>query len=135
MLPREPELDPLQAQDLSVPPREAFPVRRLRRLCMCLSSMSPLLCLPLEANLNPFLSPSIREYRECSSQASPHPLHNARESPSRRDQLNSRLSDLQRCRGSSFGDQKASSIRLSPVFRFDRSRGPLRNPLASQSQP
>src|SRR5260370_878344 len=81
---------------------------------------SPLLCLPLEANLNPFLSPSIREYRECSSQASPHPLHNARESPSRRDQLNSRLSDLQRCRGSSFGDQKASSIRLSPVFRFDR---------------
>src|SRR6266403_3293203 len=120
MLPRKFELDRLQVQELSVPPGEACPVRRLRRLCMCLSSMSPVLCLPLEANLNPFLSPSIREYRECSSQASRHPLHNARESPSRHDRLNSRLSNPQRCGGSSFGDQKASPIRLSPVFRFGR---------------
>jgi len=29
-----------------------------------------------DANLNPFLFPSIREYMECSSQASRHPLRN-----------------------------------------------------------
>src|ERR1700730_6260560 len=71
--------------------------------------------------LSLFLSPSIREYMERSSQSSRHPLHNARKSAVRRDRLRQRLSDLKRCRGSPFGVQKASSTRLSPVFPFGHS--------------
>src|ERR1700687_4377266 len=116
MLPPESAPDPLQAQKLTVPLREACPVRRPPRLCMCLSSC-PLLCLPLDATIHLFLFPSIREYRVRGSQASPHPLHNARESALRRDQVGLRLSDLKRCRGSPIGVRKASPTRLSPVFR------------------
>src|SRR5882762_10909956 len=54
MLPPESVPDPLQAQRLAVPPREDCPVRRLQRLCMCLSSMCPLICLPLDATINLF---------------------------------------------------------------------------------
>src|SRR6266478_439862 len=121
MLPRQCAPDPVQDQGLTAPPREGCPVRRLRRLYMCLSSMCPSHLSPLHAILNLFLSPSIHEYRECNSRASRHPLRNARESPLRPDLLDLRLSDPGRCRSSLLEVQEVSSTRLSPAFRFGHS--------------
>src|SRR6266850_1045128 len=72
----------------------------------------------LPTSLNLFLSPSIREYTERSSQASRHPLRNGPKSSLPRDRPGLRLSDLERCRGSPFAVQTVSPTRLSPVFRF-----------------
>src|SRR5258706_4944287 len=71
--------------------------------------------------LSLFLSSSIREYMERSSQASHHPLRNPRKSAVRRDRLRQRSSDLKRCRGGLFAVQKVSSSRLSPAFRCGHS--------------
>src|SRR5580704_1325025 len=72
----------------------------------------------VDATLSLFLSLSIRECMKRSSQASRHPLRNAPESALGRDLLRQRLSDRERCRRSSFGGQKISSTRLSPLSRF-----------------
>ena len=60
----------------------------------------------LDATLNPFLFPSIREYRECSSQAERHPPRNARRNALPRDRLRQRLSDPKRCLATRLGFQK-----------------------------
>jgi hypothetical protein len=92
----------------------------------------PLMCISLwlndkrvtayvDATLNLFLFPSVREYMERSSQASRHPLRNARKSALLHDRLLQRLSGLKRCRCSSFGVQRVFSSRLLLVFRFGHS--------------
>src|SRR5258708_31785797 len=99
------------------------PVLRLRLLWMYHSFVyaSLLYFIPAERqarhchvdSLSLFLSPSIRECRERSSQASSHPLRNPRKSAARSDRLHQRLSNLKRCRASLFGVLKHSSPRLA----------------------
>lgn len=88
----------------------------------------PLLCISfrlrdiwITATFNLFLFPSIREGMEYNSQASRHPLRNARESLLHRDRLASHLSDLKRYSDSPRDSEKAGvqrvySTRRSPVF-------------------
>jgi hypothetical protein len=63
-----------------------------------------------------------------------NPLRNVRKSGSHRDPPGLRIADPKRCHSSSFGVQKACSIRLSPAFRFGRSGSILRISLAPQCQ-
>lgn len=93
----------------------------------------------VDASVNLFLVPSIREYRKRNSQASRHPLRNARESPIRRDRLGSHLSDLdlERCRGSLSGFKECPQLgyrcRFNPVAEGEYHESPARHSLDPKS--